>query len=455
MHLSAQFVMNRVSSFVRTARSAKVLVPLALALFMVPLAFAQGERASITGTVTDASGAIVTDASVTVRDTATNVTTKTTTNSAGLYFITSLPPGNYDLTVAKSGFETSTVQNIPLTAALVATVNVSLHVGSVSQTVAVSATAVQLESQTSALQSTITTRAIEDLPNISASPTAYASLAPNVIPTTGQQGLGNAVIGSATNAQMGGGLAQQNGYLVDGAESRGTNENGTAYSVPIEAVSEVRVDTTTYSAEFGRAIGGITQVATKSGTDQFHGTGWEFLRNAILNANSWQNDRNSIARAPFQFNRFGGNFGGPIKKNKLFFFFNYEGTRQGGPAQVLGTVPTDLQKSGNFSQTLDAKGEQDIIYDPLTTAPNGAGGYVRSPFPGDIIPSSRFNTIATNVLKYYPEPNKAGQGFTNINDYFISGKAITNTDNYLGRVDYYISDKTRVYGRYGFTPYKS
>ena len=122
---------------------------------------------------------------------------------------------------------------------------------------------------------------------------------------------------------MGGGLAQQNGYLVDGAESRGTNENGTAYSVPLEAVSEVRVDTTTYSAEFGRAIGGITQVATKSGTDQFHGTGWEFIRNADLNANSWQNDRNSIALAPFQFNRFGGNIGGPVRRNKIFFFFDY------------------------------------------------------------------------------------------------------------------------------------
>ena len=444
-----------VSRQIRKSMSIKVLAPLAMALFLTSSAFGQGERASITGTVTDASGSIVTDAAVSVRDTATNVTTKTTTNSAGLYFITSLAPGAYDLTVAKSGFETSSVQNIPLTAALVATVNVSLHVGSISQTVAVSATAVQLESQTSTLQSTITARAIEDLPNISASPTAYAALAPNVIPTTGQQGLGNAVIGSATNAQMGGGLAQQNGYLIDGAESRGTNENGTAYSVPIEAVSEVRVDTSTYSAEFGRAIGGITQVATKSGTDQFHGAGWEFLRNSILNANSWQNDRNSIVKAPFQFNRFGGNVGGPIKKNKLFFFFNYEGTRQGGPAQVLGTVPTDLQKAGNYSQTLDAKGEQDIVYDPLTTAPNGAGGYSRQPFPGDIIPSSRFNTIATNVLKYYPEPNKAGQGLANINNYFISGKSITNTNNYLGRADYYISDKTRIFGRYGFTPFKS
>ena len=251
-------------------------------------------------------------------------------------------PADPHLTVAKSGFETSTVQNIPLTAALVATVNVSLHVGSVSQTVAVSATAVQLESQTSTLQSTITTRAIEDLPNISASPTAYAALAPNVIPTTGQQGLGNAAIGSATNAQMGGGLAQQNGYLVDGAEARGTNENGAAYAVPIEAVSEVRVDTTTYSAEFGRAIGGITQVTTKSGTDQFHGAGWEFLRNAILNANSWQNNTaclpngsggficgrdaagNQIAPRPaLHYDNFGFTFSGPINPTDAVNPANY------------------------------------------------------------------------------------------------------------------------------------
>lgn len=436
-------------------RTLRPLLCIALVLAMAVVAFAQGERTSITGTVTDDSGAIVVGASVTIQDRATNVETKTTTNTAGLYFITSLSPGTYDLRIAKPGFQLSTVQNIPLTLTLVATINVALHVGAVTQNVVVTANAVQLESQTSALESTITTKSIADLPNISASPLAFAALVPNVVPTTGQQSLGNAVIGSATTAQMGGGLAQQNGYLVDGAESRGTNENGAAYSVPLEAVAEVRVDTTTYSAEFGRAIGGITQVATKSGTDQFHGTGWEFVRSGDLNANSWQNDRNSIAKAPFQFNRFGGNFGGPIKRNKLFFFFNYEGTRQGGPAQVLGTVPTDADKAGTFSNQLDAKGEQDIIYDYLTTTGNSAAGYVRAPFPNDTVPASRFSPIALNILKFYPEPNRPGQGAADIDNFFMSGKAIVNTDNYLARVDHYISDKHRIFGRYGFTPYKS
>jgi hypothetical protein len=419
-------------------------------------AFGQGERTTITGTVMDNSKAIIVDASVTIRNQGTNIETRTTTNTAGLYFITSLPPGNYELVVSKQGFETSRVSNISLTLGLAATIDVTLQVGSVSQNVVVTANAVQLESQTSAVQSTITTRAIAELPNISRSPLAYAALVPGVVPTTGQQTLGNAIIGSATTAQMGGGLAQQNDYLVDGAESRGTTESGLSYSVPLEAVAEVRVDTTTYSAEFGRAIGGVTQVATKSGTDQFHGAGWEFLQNDVLNANSWQNDRNGIKKALFQSNKFGANLGGPVIKNRTFFFFNYEGARQGSPDQVLGSVPTDLQKSGNFSQTFTAQGVQDIIYDPNTTqaAANGVG-YSRAPFPNDIIPASRFNAISQNVLKYYPEPNRPGQGPSNINNFFESGKSVTNQNNYLARVDHYINEKNRVFGRFGYTPYTS
>jgi Carboxypeptidase regulatory-like domain len=156
----------------------RAVVWVALTLGVAATALGQGERTSITGTVTDTSQAIIADAAVTVRDRATNVTTKTSTNSAGLYFITSLPPGDYDMTVEKSGFDKSAVEHIPLTLTLTATINVALHVGSVTQTVAVTATAVQLESQSSALQSTVTTRAVEDLPNIGGSPLAYAALAP-------------------------------------------------------------------------------------------------------------------------------------------------------------------------------------------------------------------------------------------------------------------------------------
>ena len=431
------------------------LAILSLGLCLTPMLFAQGERTTITGTVTDSSKAIVPSAAVTIRNTATNIETRTTTNNDGLYYITSLPPGAYDLSVEKSGFSVSRVAGISLTVGLAATVDVTLRVGNVSQNVVVVANAVQLEAQTSALQSTITTRSIAELPNIGRNPLAYAALVPGVIPTTGQQAIGNQVIGSATTAQIGGGLAQQNEILVDGAESRGTTESGNAYSVPIEAVSEFRVDTATYSAEFGRAVGGVAQLATKSGADKFRGTAWEFFQSDVLNANSWQNNRNSINKALFQSNQFGANLGGPIIHNKTFFFFNYEGTRQGSPDQVLGTVPTDLQKSGNFSQTLDAKGEQDIVYDPNTTRadPNHPGSYVRDQFPGDMIPASRFSPISVNVLKFYPQPNRPGQGASNINNFLQTGKSVTNKDNYLARVDHYINERNRIFGRFGYTPY--
>ncbi|MDQ2777277.1 MAG: carboxypeptidase regulatory-like domain-containing protein [Acidobacteriota bacterium] len=428
---------------------------LTVAFSLATSSFSQGELTTITGTVTDTSKAVISDADVTIRATATHRETRATTNPAGLYYITSLPPDTYELTVEKKGFRVSHVANIPLTVGLTATIDVSLEIGTVNQSVDVTATPVQLEAQTSAMESTITTRAIEELPNVSRNPLSYAALVPGVIPTTGQQAIGNQVIGSATTAQIGGGLAQQNEILIDGAESRGTTESGLSYSIPLEAVAEFRVDTSTYSAEFGRALGGVAEMATKAGTDQFHGTGWEFFQNDVLNANSWQNNRNSISKALYQQNQFGGNIGGPIIRNKTFFFFNYEGTRQGSPDQVLGTVPTDLEKAANFSHTFDAKGDQDIIYDPNTTRPdpNNPGHYLRDPFQNDTIPAARLNQISTNVLKYYPEPNRPGQTAADINNFLQTGKSVTNKDNYLVRMDHYLNQRTRIFGRFGYTPY--
>src|SRR3954454_13177989 len=257
-----------------------------IVLLLPGLVFGQGERATITGTVTDASKSAIPDASVVLRNVATNVTTRTTTNSAGLYFITSIPPGTYELTVEKSGFRTARVQSIPLTTGLAATQDVVMDVGSVQQAVEVSATAVQLESQSSDLNTVVTTRPVAELPLLGRDPLALAALAPGVIPTQGQQGNAG-VIGRVTTAQIGGGLAQQNGVLIDGAESRGTTESGNAYSVPVEAVAEFKLETASFNTQYGRVAGGVAVLATKSGTDTLHATAYEFLRNNHLNANSW------------------------------------------------------------------------------------------------------------------------------------------------------------------------
>jgi hypothetical protein len=425
----------------------------------------QGERATITGTVTDSSKATVPDAGISIRNVATNVVTHTTTNSAGLYFITSIPPGTYELTVEKKGFRPSKVDQIPLTTGLAATQDVVLEVGAVQQAVEVSATAVQLEAQSTDLNSVLTTKAVAELPILGRDPLSFSAVVPGVIPTQGQQSSNNpGVVGRITTSQVGGGLAQQNGVLIDGAESRGATESGQAYSVPIEAIAEFKLETSNFNAQYGRTAGGVAILSTKSGTNDLHGAAWDFLRNNHLNANSWSNDRNNIPKALFQRNAFGVNAGGPLVipklyngKNKTFWFFNYEGTRQGSPQQYLDTVPTKLQSAGDFSQTLDRTGKLDVIYDPSTTRadPNTPGQFLRDPFSGNAIPASRINPISAKVVTYYPLPNFPGQGPQGVNNELTTGKAITSSNNYLARMDHYFSESERLFGRVGYAPFTS
>jgi len=329
--------------------------------------FAQGERANVTGTVTDSSGATIPDAAVAIRNTATNVTTRSTTNNAGLYYLTNLQPGEYEISISKQGFRPARISALRLTVGLTATVPVTLDIGTVTEAVEVTATAVQLEAQTSGLGKVVEQRRVVELPLLGRNPLALAATAPGVLPTSGQRGTGQDIVGVSTTSQINGGLAQQNGVLIDGGESRGTTESGNAYTVPLEAVGEFKVETSTYSAEFGRAAGGIVNVATKSGTNQLHGVAYEFLRNDHLNANSWQNNRNRVPKGLFQRNEFGAGAGGKIIKDRTFWFAIYEGTRQGSPDQALLTVPTALQRQGDFSQTFDRTGRLNAIYDYTTT----------------------------------------------------------------------------------------
>jgi outer membrane receptor protein involved in Fe transport len=428
-----------------------------ISLFLIVLAatvhpaFGQGERCTVTGTVSDASGAIVPGAQVVIRNTGTNVSTRTETNSAGIFYLPALPPGQYDLTAEKQGFRPARVAGIPLTVGLTATVNVTLEVGTVAEAIEVQATQVQLESQTSGLGKVVEQRRVVELPVLGRNALALAATAPGVIPSAGQRATGGDIIGVSTTSQINGGLMQQNGVLIDGGESRGTTESGNAYSVPLESVAEFKVETSTYSAEFGRAAGGIVNMATKSGTNDLHGVAYEFLRNDHLNANSWQNNRNKVPKGLFQRNEFGAAVGGRIVRDRTFFFVNYEGTRQGSPDQALSSLPNAAQKQGDFSNTLDRNGRLVQIYDYATTRSNPAapGGYIRDQFPGNRIPTSRIHSISRNVIPYWPEPNRPGEAFGQVNNHFIAGKSIQNADHWFGRVDHNLSEKHRLYGRFG------
>ncbi len=425
---------------------------LAIALVLAALpAFPQGERGTITGTVTDASGGIVTGANVSLRNVATNIKTNTKSNAAGLYVFPALPPGAYDVTVENQGFKTKKVANIPLATGTTVTIDAQLEVGAVSDSVQVEANAVQLELQTSGLSKVVEARKVVELPLLGRNPLNLASTAPGVIPTSAQGGNGSGAIGSATNSRISGGLAQQNAVLMDGGESRGFTSGGQAYAVPIESVEEFKLETATYSAEYGHSGGGIVNVATKSGTNQYHGVVYEFLRNDHLNANGWSNNRNKVPRSLFQSNTFGAAGGGRIKRDKTFFFLNYEAVRVGSPDQFLSTVPTAEQKAGDFSKTLDGQGRLTSVYDYLTTRvdPANPNKYIRDAFPGNRIPDARIHSISKNVLGYWPAPNRPGEGPVGVRNYFLAGKNITQADIWFARIDHQFSAKHRLFGRTG------
>jgi hypothetical protein len=436
---------------VSTLRARHLHGSISLLLLFATGAFAQGERATITGTVKDSTQAIVPGAHVTLRNVATNITTTAESNAAGIYVFPALNPGTYELTFEKQGFRTRKVSDIPLSTGLTATIDASLEVGSVSEAVQVQASAVQLETQTSGLSGTVETRRVVELPLLGRNPLTLASLAPGVIPTAAQGGKGAGAIGSATNARISGGLAMQNAVLMDGGESRGFTSGGQAYSVPLESVAEFKVETASYSSEFGHSGGGVVNVATKSGTNEYHGVIYEFLRNDHLNANSWSNNRNKVSRGLFIRNEFGAAVGGRVIRDRTFFFVNYEGRRQGSPDQFLATVPTTEQKAGDFSRTFDSQGRLIMIYDYLTTRPdpNTAGKYIRDQFPGNRIPDTRIHPISKNVIGYWPAPNRPGEGLANQRNYFASGKNVSPADIWFARIDHQLSPKHRLFGRTG------
>jgi hypothetical protein len=215
-------------------------------------------------------------------------------------------------------------------------------------------------------------------------------------------------------------------------------------------VAEFKIETATYSAEFGRAGGGVVNVASKSGTNQFHGVVYEFLRNDHLNANSWSNNRNRVSRALFQRNEFGAALGGPIVSNRTFFFANYEGIRQGSPRNFLATVPLPEWKTGDFRNARDRNGNQIAIYDPLTTRANPNGqGFIRDQFPNNIIPTNRIHPISRNVMTYWPDPNRAGEGASQVSNYFRSGKDVSNAERWFSRIDHVLGSNHRLTGRFG------
>jgi len=411
---------------------------------------AQTFRAQITGTVTDPTGAIVPSVKITATNVATNTVQSAESNAQGDYRILDLLPGQYKVQAEASGFKTFLQGPIALQVADIVTVNIKLELGAVSQQVQVTGAPPLLETQSATLGQVITGRSIVGLPLNVRDPLALLGLSSNVVfGSNFGQGNGQSADRGRnffeSDFNAGGGLSGSQEIMIDGAPDTTGDTNRGVIDPPVDSVQEFKVQTNSYSAEYGRTTGGVINIITKSGTNDYHGRVYDFERNSVLDANSFFGNRAGLKKSTFIRHQFGFDAGGPIIKDRFFAFGDFEGLRQGFPLTLVSTVPTALQRQGDFSQTFAANGQLITIYDPSTLTTLQNGSRVREPFSGNIIPS--INPVAQNVLSFVPLPNSPGNAVTHQNNYTFGTIATTNTNKYDIRLDANFSDKLTAFGR--------
>jgi hypothetical protein len=447
---------NRVfTGFFRRYFSMPVLILMVAFCVLAPRSsFGQVVNATLQGTVQDATGATVSGAKVQALNTATGVITRTETNTSGRFVFAALAPGGpYTITVEAVGFSTEDRSGIHLQVNQVVDISIPLQVGASAQRVEVNSDVTQLETSNAAMGSVIGNRSVENLPLNQRNVWSLLFLMPGVTGSVTYQY-------NSMNMSVNGGRPGTTNLLVDGIPG------SPPLIVPIgslgifpsvDAVQEFKVLTNGYSAEFGRSGSGVVNVILKSGTNQLHGSVFEFLRNSALDANTYFANQSGTPLPSFKRSQFGGSLTGPAYfpklyngKDKTFFLFSYEGLRQGTESEVTTSVPSGLQRTGDFSQTFNAAGQQVLVYDPATTVASGSG-FVRESFLDETgknaIPVGRIDPVAANTIQYYPLPNRPG-GAGGVNNFFASGVTKLNIDTFDAKVDEVINDKNRVFVRY-------
>ena len=425
---------------------------------------AQQQTAELTGKISDSSGAAISGASVTIVNTDHAIKMVVMSDSLGHYVAPLLPPAaNYQVSVSKQGFKVVVRKGIPLQVAQVAQVNVTLPVGSVAQSVTVTGAPPLLDTQTSSVGQVISGRTIVNLPLNGRSSFRLIQLTPGVTFNEGANGqFGDVPVNSTWDSSfaINGGRSQSNAILIDGVPST-TGFFDQITTIPsIDDTQEFKVQSNNMSAEYGRYSGGVVNVTTKSGTEQLHGTVFEFLRNSALDANDYIDKEHNRAIPPFKMNQFGFAVGGPAVlpkiyngHHKTFFFADLQETRRNQGATFLATVPTDQQRQGDFSSTYNAAGKLVTIYNPFSTRQNPAvpGQYIRDPFPGNKIPQSMLDPVAQKIISYYPKPNTAGSSPTNANNYISNAPMIVDQDAGSARIDQNVNPMYHLFGRFGWS----
>jgi hypothetical protein len=401
-------------------------------------AYSQVVYGSVVGSVTDPSGAVIPNATVTLTNNDTGIARSAKTDEGGRYSFVNVLPGKYTVKAEATGFRTLTRPDLDVNPAEVARFDVKLEVGQMTEQVTVEANAVQLQTDKADTHSVIETKQIQDLPL--AAYRNYQELI-NLVPGATPAAFQNSITDTpqrALQTHINGGNAQTNITRIDGAESVNVwLPHHVGYVAPAETIDVVNVTTASADAEQGLAGSSAITVITKSGTNEIHGSAFEYHDDQHLKARNFFQPANTVKPLSI-YNDFGGSLGGPIKKNKLFYFVAYDGTRQRQASPGFYTVPTAAQKIGDFSAF------STVIYNPFTGNPDGSG---RQPFGGNIIPDSMISPIAKKLESYYPNPNTGAAGAV-VNNYTASGGPTLDRNNFDSKINLHQSDKEEIWGKY-------
>jgi hypothetical protein len=413
---------------------------LAAVLSFAATLYPQAQSGTIVGTVTDQAGAVIPGARVSLVNEGTQFTRIAIANTSGQYVASSVPTGAYTISVEQQGFQKLLRSGVRLTAADTVTVDLQLAVGNVQETVQVTAESPLLQSQTATVSSLVTNQQIVEMPLNGRTFTALLKLSPGAY-TGSSANLTNSpyAMRGDVNISVNGSSAQNNSYLIDGMVNRNLWLSTLIMVPTVDSIQEVRMLTSNYSAEYGAAAGAVTIVQSKSGTNQFHGSAYEFFRNDKLDANTFFNNRSGVRKPAFRRNEFGGTIGGPIRRDRTFFFGDYQGIRLRQPRSIVSTIPTLAQRGAVASGDFSALGLN--IFDPTAVT-----GNLRAPFAGNRIPAARLDPAAIRLFGLLPTPTSAAAA----RNFVFNPTIEQRTDQFDVRVDQNLGSSDRVFFKYSY-----